>query len=357
MKKFIEKSIPRIANNIISNPAQLGNFSLIHGKLGIAIFLYSYFKYSGKLIYEEFAEELIDEISNNLNKFTTFNYAEGLSGFEIGISYLINKKFIDANPNEVFEDVDSLLYYCISHPSTNKLDAFYGLTGIGNCMAYRLMNSLEKSSSEPFGIMKDCLKRLINMLNTPINSFDEVLSAIKFLSLAHRLLPEEPKTKAYLDYAIDKLETMVYEDIHFKMYPYSFVPIDVALILMQTSEYTLDMSYIERGINFLHLGQNDSHEIHINKGNPIFNLFKWSLIYKYLGIKLNETEFIKMSNYYLDLGNTKCKLTPEFFNYLPIKSIHNGTAGIGLILLTMIEGCSFDWLEIIYLFRQKDILK
>ena len=88
------------------NASFLDDLSLYHGKMGIVLFFYCYAHYVNNPIYEEFAEELLDEVVYEIHDHLSVNFENGLSGIGWGILYLLRKGFIAGNPEEILEDVD-----------------------------------------------------------------------------------------------------------------------------------------------------------------------------------------------------------------------------------------------------------
>jgi hypothetical protein len=123
------------------------------------------------------------------------------------------------------------------------------------------------------------------------------------LSGLYSVMPDQPKVKMYLDYAIDKLETMVYEDVHFGVYPGTFNPLSVAVTLIQASEKSGDKYYVEKALHFLELYEPGFRQYLDNDfQNLSSGSLKWSLLYKYLGIKLKRKNFLQLSDEWLNLA-------------------------------------------------------
>ena len=79
----------------------LDNIGLFNGKLGIAIIFYEYSRYSKNKLYEEYASEIIDSISEIPN-----NLSLSLSDGLWGMSYLFFKQYIGGNIEYALSDLD-----------------------------------------------------------------------------------------------------------------------------------------------------------------------------------------------------------------------------------------------------------
>ena len=97
----------RIAQHLIINASFLPDLGLYNGKIGVAIFFFHYFRYTGDTLYYDFAEELINEIFDEIHADIIINMEDGLCGIAWGILYLLENNFIDGNPNEILLDVDT----------------------------------------------------------------------------------------------------------------------------------------------------------------------------------------------------------------------------------------------------------
>ena len=63
-----------------------GRWGLLHGKTGIAVFLFHYARYSGQEAYAECAGELVEDILTQIDEGSVVDYAGGLSVSEWGWS-------------------------------------------------------------------------------------------------------------------------------------------------------------------------------------------------------------------------------------------------------------------------------
>ena len=140
-----DKLLQRIARYLMLHGSFTDDIGLLHGKTGIVIFFYHYARYTEKRIYNDFAEELIEEIYKEINVSTPLNFKDGLCGIAWGIGYLIQNDFIEADPDEVLEDLDKrIMEWDVRHISDCSLET--GLTGIA-CYVISRMRNREKEQS------------------------------------------------------------------------------------------------------------------------------------------------------------------------------------------------------------------
>jgi hypothetical protein len=109
-KERINKILQSIANILYINQPNIKNKGLLSGKMGLAIYLYHYARYCKQNIYEELADNFIDDIMNNkTNNIRHPNFPEGISGLAWGFNYLIKNEFIEIEDNTVLDDLESYL--------------------------------------------------------------------------------------------------------------------------------------------------------------------------------------------------------------------------------------------------------
>lgn len=107
---MIDNRLQRIANFLLLNASFIDDIGLLNGKMGIAIFFYHYSRYCGNKIYEDYAEELVDEIYEEINNGTPVNFASGLTGIGWGIEYLVKNKFVQSDTDEALSEIDTAVY-------------------------------------------------------------------------------------------------------------------------------------------------------------------------------------------------------------------------------------------------------
>lgn len=109
-KSKIDERLHRIANILLLNTSFIDNLGLLNGKMGIAIFFYQYFRHTGDKIFQDYANELIDEIYEEINTNTPIDFANGLTGIGWGIEYLVKNSFVHADTDEALSEIDNNVY-------------------------------------------------------------------------------------------------------------------------------------------------------------------------------------------------------------------------------------------------------
>ena len=76
--------------------------------MGIAIFLYHYARYSSQPVYNDQADDILDELFAAFEDAISHSFTNGAAGIGFGINYLIKNCFIetDEHPDELFKEID-----------------------------------------------------------------------------------------------------------------------------------------------------------------------------------------------------------------------------------------------------------
>lgn len=105
----MERLLLTIANLLYINMQHVTNNSLLKGKMGLILFFYEYGRYTGKHIYTDTADIMLDEIIESLSS----NENEVIAGIGWGIQYLIKNKFVEGDSNEILSDIDDRILQMI----------------------------------------------------------------------------------------------------------------------------------------------------------------------------------------------------------------------------------------------------
>lgn len=109
MENTQNKILARIAKLLMLHSSFIGNWGLMNGKMGVALFFYHLSRYADKKIYDDFAGELIDEIYAEIHNHYPSDFENGLCGIAWGIEYLIQNHFVEADANEVLCELDKMI--------------------------------------------------------------------------------------------------------------------------------------------------------------------------------------------------------------------------------------------------------
>ena len=98
--------LEKIANHYLFYGSFHSDLGLYNGKMGMVIFFFHYARYTGNSLYEDFAEEFLNEILESLHTETPISFKRGLAGIGWGMLYLIKQGFMETDIQETFKDMD-----------------------------------------------------------------------------------------------------------------------------------------------------------------------------------------------------------------------------------------------------------
>jgi hypothetical protein len=135
------------------NASFLSDLGLYHGKMGIVLFFAHYSLYTGNAIYDDFAGELMDEITEEIHAGVPVHFESGLSGIGWGIEYLIKNGFMNGNPDNILSDIDrKITEKNLSRMTDSSVRT--GLKGI-SCYIEKHIAAPKKSKSFDGAFLKD----------------------------------------------------------------------------------------------------------------------------------------------------------------------------------------------------------
>lgn len=105
-KKEDDILLERIANHLIIQTSVMDDIGLYYGKMGIVLFFAHYARYTGCSVYEDFADELLGEVIENISDELPINMRTGLCGIGWGIEYLIQNHFMEGDSDEILGELD-----------------------------------------------------------------------------------------------------------------------------------------------------------------------------------------------------------------------------------------------------------
>ena len=327
-KSTNETILRRIANTLILNTSEVRTMGLPDGKMGVAVFLFYYARFIDNR-YEEYADQLIEELTGEIQKIRQPNYADGLAGVGAGIEHLIQHGFIEGDSNEVLEDFDKLIHHTVSYFS-GRIDIRNGITGYGKYYNIRLNNPNNYKKNNPHTEpVKEHLIRIVDLLSASYNTYEDIYSVINFLPDVIDLDINREKACAFFYYAVDLLETTVCEDEFFGNYPKTFNPLIAAVLLFNASVKINDNDLAARALYFLDRYES-GFRLHLSEKHAI----KWAFLYHTLWKICNRDIYKELSAQWME------KITDDSLNFE-----HENLITSGMMLLSMNNSINDDWLN------------
>lgn len=103
-----------ITNILLVNNQFVKEYGLLTGKMGICLYLYEYARFIQSAEYTTYADDLLDEIINNVKDVNSFDFSTGLPGIAFGIDYLLKHKFVEGDSGEVLGDMENRICQSIT---------------------------------------------------------------------------------------------------------------------------------------------------------------------------------------------------------------------------------------------------
>lgn len=126
-----------IIHKLLLYSGLMSEIGLLRGKMGLVIFFMYYHQLTNESLYEDTADELMDEVIEELHKNLPVTFGSGLSGIGWGIDYLIQKGFIEGDSKEVCEEIDKR----IMETDPRRMEDYSLESGFGGILFYVLAHS------------------------------------------------------------------------------------------------------------------------------------------------------------------------------------------------------------------------
>lgn len=171
-----------IADRLLGHPTS--DIGLLKGRMGIVIFLFRYFRFSGNEEYRQKAEGMLQSLLTDIKADTHYGFSTGLSGVGWGIMYLYQAGFVEGDADEILEEVDQRIMEIDPRRMTN-LNQDYGLSGIVFYLLARLYVAGKEGKENPFddiylNHMSDRIHRIIEQRDTNCDRTDVLLDFIRY---------------------------------------------------------------------------------------------------------------------------------------------------------------------------------
>ena len=133
-----------IADKEILTSLFMDDYSLMNGQMGVTIFFALLSRASGNHWYEEFADELLENVCNNLSNQLPVDFAHGLCGIGWGIEFLKYRGFIEDDTDEILSEIDA----AVMERDVRRINDASLETGLQGICAYvyARINSRRKTS-------------------------------------------------------------------------------------------------------------------------------------------------------------------------------------------------------------------
>ena len=300
----METTLQKIANTLLINVQHAEKYGLLEGKTGIALFFYHYYRLTGNNTYLDFANELLNEISNSLYQTMSADFLEGLTGVAWGIRYLISQKFVDADADDILEEVDASLI------NVSYSEVLSDIT----------VECPVCSKGIYFLIKKDkrAINNVLNILTQLLGKNDSVLPLSYYNSILYLILQESYRLEM-----INILYTNIIHSIDKKRYTLPDVLLLTCLVenFKQIKDVDFDCKKWEKALNLLEY----------RDSTGIYNMGISRLIFE----KVNIDSYVGFKR--LEAMDIESQINVMVDNAHRNLNLYNGLAGAGLTLIDYIQ--------------------
>lgn len=130
----------------------LPNIGLYQGKLGVVILFYYYGRYAHNNLYTQLADELLDQVTNDIFIEGSVGFGRGMAGIAWGIHHLIETNFVEGDVNELLYELDA---YLMQRDPRRIIDLSFdsGMSGVYHYIKTRLQYAKVNDFCTPFDEM------------------------------------------------------------------------------------------------------------------------------------------------------------------------------------------------------------
>lgn len=162
----IENPTALIENQLLKLTVEYENsYGLYNGKTGLCICYFILSEIENNPNYEINARILLDEISDHIGDVEDLDFANGLAGIGWGIEWLVQNDFVDANTDEILEDLDDELYKSVVFAKAASLSLHNGTLG----KAMYFYKRLTAQNPNPVRYRTLCNQECLVLLTDEIN--------------------------------------------------------------------------------------------------------------------------------------------------------------------------------------------
>lgn len=166
----------RILHTLLIKSYYLSNLGFLSGKMGISLFFIHYFVKTNQPLFRDYAFDIIDKITEEVNQNTPLGLDSGMAGIGWGIEYLLRNKFVEGEGVDICEAID----YRIMQSDPRRIDNLSLETGLEGLLHYilaHLQGSIIKNTSLPFDdtYLKDLYTAVCKISSYKLNNHMRVL--------------------------------------------------------------------------------------------------------------------------------------------------------------------------------------
>lgn len=355
---IVEETIADILHNIafrmLANNAQVNSRGLFNGKMGMAIFLYHYGNRYNNAACTQLADGFIEDLRDNIIEITSVEYNNGLSGIDAGLKYLLNKGFIDAGMATIPEMAEQAIYKSVLDLRPDNIhENFYRLPGLIKYFTLDHRKNLLTTTGSFPNTNRKCISHIIDLLGRldvqliPHLDYRDVLGLVDALSRIYYTWFGTKDMRQFISYGLRKLEAMLFDNTDGIPIFAGCNPFCLVLALLQIFDRTNIPNLATYAIRILEKYETAGNELYLVKDLTDAGLLQHAIACKKLRAVLKDDRF---GNYAAEWLNIYRERKNNSDNILKHRlhdnfSLHSGSAGEGMALLTLEGHVPVDWFE------------
>lgn len=122
----------------------MDDYSLMNGQMGVAIFFALLSRKTCNHWYEEFADELLENVCNNLSNQLPVSFANGLCGIGWGIEFMKHRGLIEDDTDEILSEIDA----AVMERDVRRITDMSFETGLRGIYAYVVSRIMSKCRTD-----------------------------------------------------------------------------------------------------------------------------------------------------------------------------------------------------------------
>lgn len=173
----------RIINSLMVNAFSIENLGLVHGKMGVVLYFYILSRVKNNKVFADFAKDLLDNVVESLHDKLPLDFEEGIIGIGWAVEYLIQNGFVEANADEVLEEIDKNVNNTLIHSEKNLKITL----AIGHYLNARLRYRVDNEESQQVLNFKYHTILYIDELERQIQKAEPTAEVAYLLAELHKL--------------------------------------------------------------------------------------------------------------------------------------------------------------------------
>ncbi|MDZ7605131.1 MAG: lanthionine synthetase LanC family protein [Cyclobacteriaceae bacterium] len=145
--------------------SKLENQGLLHGKMGISLFLFHLGKKTSNSAYTALAEKIVEQVYEDVEKANIApDFENGLAGIAWGLEHVIQNGFFDGDRDSILSDLDDKIFQYITKKDELSIRLQDGLLGYGVYLFSRIQGKALNQLNDHNYLLKRLLIEVINRM-------------------------------------------------------------------------------------------------------------------------------------------------------------------------------------------------